>query len=319
MTGSEETRGSATATEWRTDSRYYRRSPGWGWLLGLLLIPLLFGWLGWSALKPQVSVSAPSITVTAPPSVAVPTADLAPLSIVRNGNDFTVTGELPDLSVKDKLLSSLKTALGSGVNLIDKLTVKAGVSAPEFAGLGPVFKAANEIGDFSFNLVGDALTLTGTAPSDQVKDAVEAAANAGWPNVRIVNNIEVKGAPAPSGSCANLQADISAALTMPIGYQTEGSGLTAASKTELTAVAAVIKGCPDARITVIGHTDDTGDDSVNVPLSDSRAKSVADYLVAQGVPAGSVTSKGVGSSQPVASNKTADGRAQNRRTEITVN
>ena len=44
MTGSGDARVSATATEWRTESRFYRRTPGWGWLLGLLLIPLLFGW-----------------------------------------------------------------------------------------------------------------------------------------------------------------------------------------------------------------------------------------------------------------------------------
>ena len=43
MTGSGDARVSATATEWRTESRFYRRSPGLGWLLGLLLIPLLFG------------------------------------------------------------------------------------------------------------------------------------------------------------------------------------------------------------------------------------------------------------------------------------
>ena len=318
MTGSGDTRVSATATEWRTESRYYRRSPGWGWLLGLLLIPLLFGWLGWSALKPKVSVSAPSVTVTAP-SLTVPSLDLAALSVVRNGNDFTVTGEVPDLSVKDRLLSTIKSTLGSGVNVIDKLTVKAGVKAPEFAGLTSVFNAANEIGDFNFNLAGDVLTLTGTAPSEQVKAGVEAAAKAAWPNVRIVNNIQVKGAPAATGSCDNLQADITSALTSPIAYQTEGFGLTAATKTELTAVAAAIKACPDAKVTVIGHTDDTGDDSINGPLSNNRAKSVADYLVSQGVPADSVSAKGVGPSQPVASNKTADGRAQNRRTEITVN
>ena len=64
MTGSGNERVSATATEWRTESRYYRRSPGWGWLLGLLLIPLLFGWLSWGALKPTVNVSAPGVGVT---------------------------------------------------------------------------------------------------------------------------------------------------------------------------------------------------------------------------------------------------------------
>ena len=53
-------------------------------------------------------------------------------------------------------------------------------------------------------------------------------------------------------------------------------------------------------------------------MSANRAKAVADYLVAQGVAADAVTSKGAGSSEPVASNDTEDGRAQNRRTEIKV-
>jgi peptidoglycan-binding protein ArfA len=95
--------------------------------------------------------------------------------------------------------------------------------------------------------------------------------------------------------------------------------LAAASKAELSAVAAAIKACPDAKVTVTGHTDNTGDDEINVPLSKNRAEAVADYLVSQGVPAGSVSADGAGSSQPVTSNATADGRAQNRRTEITVN
>ena len=320
MKGSEDARASAsaTATQWRRESRYYRRSPGWGWLLGLLLIPLLFGWLGWGAVKPTAAVGLPGATTTAP-AASLPALNLAPLSIVRNGKDFTLTGDLPDLSVKDRLLSELKATLGPGVNLIDKLAVKAGVNAPDLSGVSPVFKAANDIADFNFNLVGETLTLAGTAPSDEVKAGVETAAKAAWPNVRVVNNIRVKAVATAAGSCDNLQADITAALRSPIAYQTEGSGLAASSKAELSAVAAAIKACPDAKVTVTGHTDNTGDDEINVPLSKSRAEAVADYLVSQGVPAGSVSAEGAGSSQPVTSNATADGRAQNRRTEITVN
>lgn len=317
MTGSDDARVSTTATEWRTESRFYRRSPGLGWLLGLLLIPLLFGWLGWGALKPNVNISAPSISVTAP-SLSVPGLNLAPLSIQRNGNDFTLTGELPDLATKNSLLAELKGVLGSAVNLIDKLTISSGVRAPDLSGIAPAFAAAADITNFGFNLVGDTLTLTGTASSVEVKAGVEAAARAAWPNVQIANNIDVKGAVA-AGSCGNLQADITSALGTPISYQHAESSLTSSAKKELTAIAKAIKACPDARVTVIGHTDNTGSDAVNVPLSDNRARSVADYLVSQGVPAGSVSSRGEGSSAPVASNDTADGRAQNRRTEITVN
>ncbi|HTY28470.1 MAG TPA: OmpA family protein [Mycobacterium sp.] len=332
MTGSGDARVSATATEWRRESRYYRRTPGLGWLLGLLLIPLLLGLIGWGTLgKPKVSVSTPSVSITAP-SLSVPSLNFAPLSIIRNGNDFTLTGDLPDLSVKTSLLDALKAALGGGVNLIDKLDIKAGVSAPDFSGLGALFKAAVDIPDFNFDLSAGTLTLTGTAPSDEVKAAVEAAAKAAWPNVTIVNNIVVKAgipsgvpsapatptATAPSGDCGSLQSDIASALTAPINFETDGFTLTPATQQMLSAVAAKIKACPTAKIAVTGYTDNTGNDAINIPLSNNRAKSVGDYLVSQGVSAAEVTTSGQGAANPVASNDTEAGRAQNRRVEITV-
>lgn len=315
MTGSGDSRVTTTATEWRTESRYYRRSPGWGWLLGLLLIPLLFGWLGFSALKPTVNVSAPSITVSAP-SVTAPSLNLSPLSILRNGRDFTLTGILPDLAAKNSLLDALKAALGPSVNLIDKIDVAAGAVPANFDGLGALFKAAADIPDFHFTVAGGSLTLTGTAPSEDAKAAVEAAAKAGWPNLQVINNITVKGT---AVSCGNLQATIDADLAAPIKFQTGSDKLSNDGIAQLGTVVPALKACPDAKLTVIGHTDNTGTDAINMPLSENRAKSVAAYLVAQGIPAGSVTSKGEGSSQPIAGNDTEAGRAQNRRTEIKVN
>jgi peptidoglycan-binding protein ArfA len=305
----------AKATEWRRESRFYRRSPGWGWLLGLLLIPLLFGWLGWSNLKPSVNAQLPSVGVTAP-SVSAPSLNLSPLSILRNGKDFTLAGIVPDLSVKNSLLAAMKAALGPSVNLIDKIDVAAGAKAPAFDGLDAVFKAAADIPDFHFTVEGGMLTLTGTAPSEDAKAAVEAAAKAGWPNLQIINNISVKGA-APS--CDNLQATVDAYLAAPIKFQTGSDKLTKDGQQQLSSVVSAVTACPDVKLTVIGHTDNTGTDAINKPLSESRAKAVAGYLVAQGIPADSVTSEGVGSAEPVADNDTEAGRAQNRRTEIKVN
>lgn len=314
MTGSGDNRVSATATEWRTESRYYRRSPGPGWLLGLLLIPLLFGWLGWGALKPKVDVTAPSIGVTAP-NVSLPSLNFSPLSIVRNGKDFTLTGILPDLASKNSLIAALKAALGGGVNLIDKVDIAAGANAPTFDGMAGLLKAAGDIGDFRFTVEGGTITLNGTAPSEEVKAAVEAAAKAGWPNVEVVNNIIVKG---QAVSCDSLQSTIDAELAVPLKFDTGSDKLSQDGISELAAVVSSLKACSDSKITVIGHTDNTGTDAINNPLSEARAKSVAAYLVSQGIPAESVTSKGAGSSEPVASNDTEAGRAQNRRTDIKV-
>ena len=180
-----------------------------------------------------------------------------------------------------------------------------------------------------YDLIKDAKqTLTGRAGlsfryagyknprSEDVKAAVEAAARAGWPNVTIVNNIAIKGAPV---SCDNLQATVDADLAVPLKFQTGSDKLSADGVAQLSSVVPDLKACPDAKLTVVGHTDNTGTDAINAPLSEARAKSVSAYLVSQGIAADAITSKGEGSSNPVASNDTEAGRAQNRRTEITVN
>jgi outer membrane protein OmpA-like peptidoglycan-associated protein len=71
-------------------------------------------------------------------------------------------------------------------------------------------------------------------------------------------------------------------------------------------------------VTIIGHTDSTGTDAINNPLSVNRAASTRDYLVARGVATSRIAIDGRGSREPVADNNTAEGRAKNRRVEIFV-
>lgn len=71
-------------------------------------------------------------------------------------------------------------------------------------------------------------------------------------------------------------------------------------------------------IEIVGHTDSTGSDDLNMRLSRDRAQSVASYLASQGISSARVSATGYGSSQPIASNDTAQGRAQNRRVEINL-
>jgi outer membrane protein OmpA-like peptidoglycan-associated protein len=73
---------------------------------------------------------------------------------------------------------------------------------------------------------------------------------------------------------------------------------------------------PAMRVRVIGHTDSTGSDSVNQPLSVDRAEAVRDYIAARGVASTRVTVEGHGSREPVADNNSNAGRAMNRRVEI---
>jgi outer membrane protein OmpA-like peptidoglycan-associated protein len=72
----------------------------------------------------------------------------------------------------------------------------------------------------------------------------------------------------------------------------------------------------NVRVTVVGHTDSTGSDQINDPLSRERALAVRDYLGARGVSSSRISIAGRGSHEPVASNDTEQGRAANRRVEI---
>ena len=71
-------------------------------------------------------------------------------------------------------------------------------------------------------------------------------------------------------------------------------------------------------LVIHGHTDNTGTDAINNPLSQNRANSVLSYLSSQGISSASMTARGYGSTSPIADNSSASGREQNRRVEITV-
>ena len=75
---------------------------------------------------------------------------------------------------------------------------------------------------------------------------------------------------------------------------------------------------PQSRITVVGHTDNTGTVQYNQGLSEARARSVASILIGNGVNSGRISTFGEGEFSPVASNSTAAGRQQNRRVVITI-
>jgi outer membrane protein OmpA-like peptidoglycan-associated protein len=90
------------------------------------------------------------------------------------------------------------------------------------------------------------------------------------------------------------------------------------AREKLAKVAGIVSGHPGLRLDVEGYTDSVGGDDYNQTLSEQRGAAVRDYLTQEGMASGSVTSKGFGKAQPVASNDTAEGRQQNRRVELVI-
>jgi outer membrane protein OmpA-like peptidoglycan-associated protein len=86
----------------------------------------------------------------------------------------------------------------------------------------------------------------------------------------------------------------------------------------LNEVAQTLAAYPSTLIDVYGHTDPSGGDAINIPLSRNRAESVANYLSQRGVNRARIATQGFGSSQPIADNGSEAGRAQNRRVELRI-
>jgi len=101
-------------------------------------------------------------------------------------------------------------------------------------------------------------------------------------------------------------------------FDTAKYSLRPGAREKLARVAGIISGHPGLKLDVEGHTDSVGGDDYNQQLSEHRATAVRDYLTHAGIPMDSVTAKGFGKTQPVASNETNAGRQQNRRVELIV-
>ena len=120
------------------------------------------------------------------------------------------------------------------------------------------------------------------------------------------------------GQIAETRASaVGAVMTLPgISFQTNKAALTKKAELTLAKLAGVSLVFPKVRFRIEGFTDATGKAETNVKLSEARAKAVFDALKEQGVPAERLEFKGRGPEAPVATNDTAEGRAQNRRVEI---
>lgn len=107
-------------------------------------------------------------------------------------------------------------------------------------------------------------------------------------------------------------------LIMPnsITFNTNESVMKTSANKVLDSVALVAKEYDKTRLQIVGHTDSTGNNAINQPLSERRAAAVANYLALRGVQGSRISFYGAGSSSPIASNATESGRAQNRRVEI---
>jgi len=125
--------------------------------------------------------------------------------------------------------------------------------------------------------------------------------------------------PASNKGCPEIKEEVKKKIEVAaqkIYFATGSAKLLATSNASLNEISKILLEDQDLKLDISGHTDNTGKADKNQVLSESRAKSVYDYLLKKGVDEARLRSTGLGQDQPIADNKTAAGRSKNRRVEM---
>ncbi len=191
--------------------------------------------------------------------------------------------------------------------LLAALGLTAGLAMAPLSYAGPMSNVTTSAGE-RWMVSGECLKSKGDADEacgEEVAEKPMKAAPAPKPAPKMAPSAAKKPEPAPGA----VNCDTT------VHFDFDRSALKADMKRMLDEMASKVKSSTaDEKVMIVGHTDSVGTESYNMGLSNRRAKAVADYLAGKGVSAHSVT--GEGESNPVASNASSDGRAKNRRTEV---
>lgn len=231
---------------------------------------------------------------------------------------LTLTGSVPDNAVhaalvanagrkffSEKVVDNLKASVGAPSGFLNAVV-------PALGALSRLSTGTLVVSDREIKLSGDAL-YEGAAT--QIRAGLGRDFPQGW---QYRPEISVKPQPSPVDAtvCQQLFADL---LTKArIRFESGRAELSQDSLGLLDRLTETALRCPNANIEIAGHTDADGDPAGNQALSERRAQAVVDYLVRAGLPASRFAAVGYGSSQPLGSNDTEDGKAQNRRIDFVV-
>ena len=246
-------------------------------------------------------------------AVIVPSA---PGSLTASDADgvVTLTGTVADEATRDAALEAANTAPGV-TEVIDEMTIDPDVAPADWTpAITGVLAAAQPADGRNVNFDPDTITVAGTVADEATRDTVitdaETAAPDGW---TVIDQLEVLPEATTDERLAELLADVGGDVL----FNTGSSDISPAGGAVLDQVAGVLL-ATEENVLIAGYTDSRGSAELNQALSQGRALSVKNYLVGAGVAEGRMTPEGRGITDQFGDNATDEGRAQNRRIEITV-
>jgi len=231
---------------------------------------------------------------------------------------LTLTGYVPDNNAHGALAATAARKFFSE-KVVDNLKASVGAPAGFANAVAPALGALSRLSTGTLVVSDREVKLSGDAFYDAAAIQIRAGLGKDFPQGwQFKAEISVKPAAAPVDGtvCQQLFSDL---LTKgKIRFESGRATIDPDSAGLLDRLIETALRCPGANIEIAGHTDADGEDGFNQMLSEKRAQAVTDYLVKAGLPADRFTAIGYGSTQPVASNDTDEGKAQNRRIDFVV-
>ncbi len=244
-----------------------------------------------------------------------PTAAPATVDVTFDDGTITLSGVVASEADRQRLVNTSAFGVGAS-NVVDTLTVDAvsGLSAARVAQVTDLIVALRvNLVSGSVGFDGTEWYVNGTYVTDANRDAMAAAAQV----TGAVAVLEPQPAPTPEDAAA-LETDLNELVVeSPILFEPSSAVLAPSAEPVLARIASRLLAAGNVTITVEGHTDSDGRASTNRTLSQQRATVVAESLVGRGIAAGSITSTGFGSEQPVLVDGVED-KAASRRVEFRI-
>lgn len=302
----------------------------WLPIVAVIILALLVAWLWKSCQHKQMAVPVNNEGSSA----SQVSADVAPaslsLSTDANGKVAQCQVGVGDQGFLASIQSKVKEIFSSNQDCsVDTASTHAATFTDQ-AGLAGVLGLLKGVPNVSLDWVGDKITLKGadTAKLNELLGKIKGLV----PNTEVIVEAPVSAADSVSNSLnaaqdalANIDTNkvdinevIKALNLQIINFATGSNQIPDENKAILDKAATLLKTAKDAKLTVAGYTDSTGNADSNKALSQKRAQAVVDYIVSQGVDAAQLTAVGHGADNPVADNATEEGRFKNRRIEFSV-
>jgi OOP family OmpA-OmpF porin len=230
---------------------------------------------------------------------------------------LTLTGYVPDKATQEAVDAAAARKFNEKV--VDNLKTSIGAPGGFAAAVVPALGALSRLSTGTLVVTDREVKLSGDALYDAAAAQIRAGLGKDFPaGFQFKPDISIKPASAPVDATVCQQLFSELLGKGRIRFESARANIDPDSAGLLDRLIETALRCPSANIEVGGHTDTDGEDAANQALSEKRAQSVVDYLVKAGLPANRFTAVGYGSTQPVGSNDTDEGKAQNRRIEFMV-